>query len=81
MIITIGVAAEAVRLSVASEEVEVSEEAEVLAAAASEEEWAEAAVPAPAAVARVASVDPLMKPRRETALSVAFLVMDISFLS
>ena len=41
MIITIGVAAEAVRLSVASEEVEVSEEAEVLAAAASEEEWAE----------------------------------------
>ena len=38
-------------------------------------------MPAPAAVARVASVDPLMKPRRETALSVAFLVMDISFLS
>lgn len=52
MIITIGVAAEAVRLSVASEEVEVSEEAEVLAAAASEEEWAEAAVPAPGSKTR-----------------------------
>jgi hypothetical protein len=46
------VAAEAVRLSVASEEVEASEEAEVLAAAASEEEWAEAAVPAPGSKTR-----------------------------
>ncbi len=80
MIITIGVAAEAVRLSVASEEVEVSEEAEVLAAAASEEEWAEAAVPAPGSKTRNNQIINFNKKTRNMKKSIIIILAVVAIL-
>lgn len=80
MIITIGVAAETVRLSVASEEVEVSEEAEVLAAAASEEEWAEAAVPAPGSKTRNNQIINFNKKTRNMKKSIIIILAVVAIL-
>ena len=76
----IGVAAEAVRLSVASEEVEVSEEAEVLAAAASEEEWAEAAVPAPGSKTRNNQIINFNKKTRNMKKSIIIILAVVAIL-
>ena len=80
MIITIGVAAEAVRLSVVSEEVEASEEAEVLAAAASEEEWAEAAVPAPDSKTRNNQIINFNKKTRNMKKSIIIILAVVAIL-